>query len=151
LTRSFPPVKSITIPLTIHVATIESSLPYTNIKLLMKNKILCLNILILLIVGLGIVSCGKSSSYNTNMPPSANSVSIINMSFSPATITVAPGTTVTWTNNDGMTHTVTADDISFDSGNITTGSKFSRVFSTVGSYSYHCTIHPNMKGTIIVK
>jgi len=86
-----------------------------------------------------------------NNTPAANSVSIVNMSFSPATLTVTAGTNVTWTNNDGMTHTVTADDDSFDSGNITMGSKFSKVFPTAGTFSYHCTIHPTMKGTIVVK
>jgi plastocyanin len=120
----------------------------------MKKKLMHLNILLLLVSTIVISSCGKSSGYNTgtnNPSPSPNAVSIVNMSFSPASLTVTAGTTVTWTNNDGMTHTVTADDVSFDSGNITAGSKFSKVFSTVGTYAYHCTIHPTMKGTIIVK
>lgn len=107
----------------------------------------------LLISAFAIVSCGKSSGYSSpmNNMPAANSVSIVNMSFSPASLTVTAGTTVTWTNNDGMTHTVTADDASFDSGNITMGSKYSRLYSTAGTYTYHCTIHPTMKGTIVVK
>jgi plastocyanin len=119
----------------------------------MKNKILYLNILFLLVSATAIISCGKSSGYmpSMNNTPAANSVSIVNMSFSPATLTVTAGTNVTWTNNDGMTHTVTADDDSFDSGNITMGSKFSKVFPTAGTFSYHCTIHPTMKGTIVVK
>ena|SRR5450631_2323207 len=119
----------------------------------MKNKLLYLNILVLLISAFAVVSCGKSSGYTSpmNNTPAANSVSIVNMSFSPASLTVTAGTTVTWTNNDGMTHTVTADDVSFDSGNITMGTKYSRLFSTAGTYTYHCTIHPTMKGTIVVK
>jgi plastocyanin len=119
----------------------------------MKNKLLYLNILVLLISAFAIVSCGKNSGYTTpmNNVPGANSVSIVNMSFSPASLTVTAGTTVMWTNNDNMTHTVTADDDSFDSGNIAMGTKYSKLFSTAGTYSYHCTIHPNMKGTIVVK
>jgi len=50
-----------------------------------------------------------------------------------------------------MTHTVTGDDNSFDSGNISAGSRFSRTFSVVGTYKYHCTIHPSMTGTVVVK
>ena len=121
----------------------------------MKHKILYQNIFLLLISAFAIISCGKSSGYGNNNtttpPPVANAVSIINMSFSPATLTVAVGTTVTWTNNDNMTHTVTSDASGFDSGNITMGSKYSRVFSAAGTFTYHCTIHPTMKGTIIVK
>lgn len=108
-----------------------------------------------LVLSLIVVSCGKSGGYNsmTNPPPAAtgNTVNIVNMSYSPATITVAAGTTVTWYNGDTMEHTVTADDGSFDSGNIAVGAKFTRQFSTAGTYPYHCTIHPGMKATIVVK
>ncbi len=121
----------------------------------MKNKVFYLNIFLLLISAFAIISCGKSSGYgnsNTSTPPPvANAVSIVNMSFSPATLTVPVGTNVTWTNNDNMTHTVTSDASGFDSGDITMGSKYSRVFSVAGTYTYHCTIHPAMKGTIVVK
>lgn len=121
----------------------------------MKNKIIYFSALLLLISAIVIVSCGKSNSYGSsssnNPVPVANSVSIVNMAFSPVTLTVTAGSTITWTNNDNMTHTVTADDNSFDSGNIAMGSKYSKTFSTAGTYTYHCTIHPNMKGTIIVK
>jgi plastocyanin len=50
-----------------------------------------------------------------------------------------------------MTHTVTSDVTGFESGNISMGSTFSKVFSVAGTYSYHFTIHPAMKGTIVVK
>ena len=119
----------------------------------MKKSLIYLGILLVLISAITMVSCGKSNSYNstTTPPPATNSVSIVNMAFSSASLTVSVGSTVTWTNNDNMTHTVTADDNSFDSGNILVGNKYSKVFSTAGTYTYHCTIHPNMKGTIIVK
>ena len=121
----------------------------------MKNKLFYLSIGLLLISAF-VVSCGKSSSYssgggnNNPPPPPANTVSIVGMSFSPASLTVKAGTTVTWTNNDNMTHTVTSDGGSFDSGDITVGSKYSKVFATTGSFAYHCSIHPTMKGTITV-
>jgi plastocyanin len=108
----------------------------------------------LLISAIVVVSCGKSNSYssgnNNTPPPPTNTVSIVNMSFSPANLTVKAGSTVTWTNNDNMDHTVTSDNGSFDSGHITMGSKYSKVFATTGSFPYHCTIHATMKGTITV-
>jgi plastocyanin len=119
-----------------------------------KKKILYFNILFLLIAGIAFSACSKGSSYNTTTttpPVAANAVSIAGMAFSPATLTVAIGTTVIWTNNDGMTHTVTSDATNFDSGDLVPGSKFSQVFSVAGTYPYHCTIHPTMKGTIVVK
>ncbi|HEY1872456.1 MAG TPA: cupredoxin family copper-binding protein [Chitinophagaceae bacterium] len=118
----------------------------------MKNKIAIL-VSLILVSAIIIFSCSKNSSnsMSNNTPAAPNTVSIANMAFTPATITVSAGTKITWMNNDNMTHTVTADDMSFDSGNIAGGSSFSRTFSVVGSYPYHCTIHPNMTGTVVVK
>jgi len=121
----------------------------------MKTKILYLKIGLLFIAGMVMISCGKSNGYGNNNtttpPPVTNTVSIVNMTFSPATLNVPVGTTVTWTNNDNMTHTVTSDASGFDSGDIAPGGKYSKVFSVAGTYAYHCTIHPGMKGTITVK
>ena len=97
-----------------------------------------------------LVSCSKSSGTSNSAPPEPNAVSIINMTFTPATITVTAGTTVTWKNNDNMTHTVTANDDSYDSGNIGSGSSFSKTFSIAGTYPYHCSIHPSMTGKVVV-
>ncbi len=77
-------------------------------------------------------------------------VSIANFAFSPDTLTVKAGTTVKWTNNDTTTHTVTADDTSFDSGNLDPGKSFSFTFKQAGTFSYHCSIHPTMKAKIVV-
>ncbi len=79
-----------------------------------------------------------------------NGVSIASMAFSSSALTVTSGTTVKWTNNDAITHTVTADDGTFDSGNIAPGGTYSHTFSGVGTYAYHCSIHPSMKGKITV-
>ena len=121
----------------------------------MKNKLLFLSVLLLLMTPVVIISCSKSGSYSSgsNNPPmtTANTVSIMGMAYSPATLTVTAGTTVTWTNNDTMAHTVTADDNSFDSGTMNPGAKYSKVFSTAGTISYHCTIHPTMKASVVVK
>jgi plastocyanin len=138
-------------------ATVFSDRTYTLIKYFMKKKGVFLSVLCLLIVGLAVYSCGKSSSYNSGSggsggnPPPTGSVSIVNMSFSSSSITVYVGTTVTWTNNDAMAHTVTSDNNNFDSGNIGPGGKYSRTFSTAGTFPYHCTIHPTMTGTVTVK
>ena len=75
--------------------------------------------------------------------------------FSPATLTIKAGTTVTWKNNTTVSHTATSDDgKSFDSGTsnpIAPGGTFSFTFTTAGTFPYHCAIHPFMKATIIVQ
>jgi plastocyanin len=104
-------------------------------------------------------SCTKSSMSNMygsggggggNGGPGANVVWIQGMAFTPSNITVAAGTTITWTNKDAITHTVTSDNGTFDSGNISSGSSFSYMFSTSGTYTYHCKIHPTMMGSVVV-
>jgi plastocyanin len=79
------------------------------------------------------------------------SVTIKDFEFTPATVTIAVGGTVTWTNNGPSTHTVTADDGSFDSGNLSQGKTFSHTFQTAGTFTYHCSIHPFMTATVIVQ
>ena len=77
-------------------------------------------------------------------------VSIQDFSFNPGQITVAPGTTVTWTNEGPSPHTTTADDGSWDSGTLQQGEDFSFTFDKPGTYTYHCSIHPDMTATITV-
>jgi len=79
-----------------------------------------------------------------------NTVTIKNMAFSPSALNVTTNTAVKWVNNDAITHTVTADDGSFNSGNIAPGGKFSHTFSTAGTIAYHCSIHTSMKAKVIV-
>lgn len=76
-------------------------------------------------------------------------VSISGFKFVPNSLTVKQGGTVIFTNNDSVAHTVTAT--TFDSGSIQPGGSFSQVFSTKGTFTYKCTIHPTMTGTIIVQ
>ena len=82
--------------------------------------------------------------------PGGDSVSISGFQFDPADLPVAPGTEVTWTNDDPESHTVTADDGSFDSGVMDPGATFSAVVDAEGAVTYICQIHPAMKGTITV-
>ncbi len=79
------------------------------------------------------------------------SVNIHNYAFSPSSITVVIGVnnTVTWTNNDPVTHTVTADDNSFNK-TLLSGNTFTQTFTTAGTFTYHCAIHTYMKGTVKV-
>jgi plastocyanin len=86
-------------------------------------------------------------------PPAAagSTVSIASFSFQPAALTVAVGTTVTWTNNDSASHTVTADDGSFKSGRLDKGGTFSQTFATAGTFAYHCAFHSSMTATITVQ
>lgn len=78
-------------------------------------------------------------------------VSISGYAYVPSTLTVSVGTTVTWTNQDPVAHTVTSNDNLFDSGDIATGATFSHTFEQKGTFNYHCTIHTYMTGKIIVE
>ncbi|WP_127127841.1 cupredoxin family copper-binding protein [Georgenia sp. SYP-B2076] len=81
----------------------------------------------------------------------AAAVQIKDFAFAPSPLTVAAGTTVTWTNQDRTAHTVTADDGSFDSGRIAPGATFQHTFAASGTVAYHCTIHPGMRATVVVR
>jgi plastocyanin len=96
-------------------------------------------------------SCSKDYNSSSNPSNGTSTVSIQSMAFSPASLTVNAGTTVKWTNNDNMTHTVTSDDgTSFNSGDLTAGNSYSYQFKVSGTYNYHCALHPEVKGTIVV-
>ncbi|MGH3718790.1 MAG: cupredoxin domain-containing protein [Pseudonocardiaceae bacterium] len=87
-------------------------------------------------------------------PASAASATVVmkNFTFMPASLTVAPGTRITVTNEDQAPHTVTANDKSFDTGRISGGERGEITAPTKpGSYPYICTIHPYMTGTLIVQ
>ena len=80
-------------------------------------------------------------------------VAIVDFGYSPDTITVPPGTKVTWTNTGAQPHTVTAlssDPATFDSGTMNHGQTFSFTFEKEGTYDYVCTLHPFMTGKVIV-
>lgn len=89
------------------------------------------------------------STSTTGETVSSNSVLIQNYSFSPSTLTVKAGTTVTWTNKDSATHNLKSS--TFSSPDLGTGDTFKFTFNTPGTFDYSCGIHPTMTGTIIVQ
>ena len=82
--------------------------------------------------------------------PGANEVWIQGSAYSPATITVTSGTTVTWTNKEGIIHTVTSNNELFDSGDIGNNGTYSFKFNAAGTFSYYCKLHPTMTATVVV-
>src|SRR4051794_22818372 len=76
-------------------------------------------------------------------------VTIAGFAFSPATITVKVGDTVTWTHNETVEHTATGAD--FDAGTVAPGATATVTFKTAGSFTYTCRIHPTMTGTVVVQ
>jgi len=107
--------------------------------------------------GYGVPQAVAPAPAASNKAPAANaeavesaSVSISQMRFTSPTVTIKSGGTVTWTNADGMPHTVTANDGSFGSEQLGRGGSFSQTFTKPGTYSYYCALHPNMRGTVVV-
>lgn len=101
-----------------------------------------------------ISACGYGSSGGggvTTVTGSAGEVQMKNRAFSPADVSVAPGTVLTWKNNDPTAHTVTASGGAFDSGRLESGQEFSHTFSEPGTYEYACSIHPSMKAKVTVR
>jgi plastocyanin len=77
-------------------------------------------------------------------------VNIHNLAFGPAKVVVSPGTKIIWTNQDGFQHTTTSDHGVWDSGSMDPSAHFAHVFKQAGTFTYHCTIHPFMLGTVTV-
>jgi len=89
---------------------------------------------------------GSQATQNTNQ----NEVTIKDFSFSPEAITVKAGSSVTFTNKDSVTHTITETNKAFDK-EIGPGDTLKITFDKAGTYNYHCSIHPSMKGKVIVQ
>jgi plastocyanin len=127
----------------------------------MKNRMAYLIYIVL--ISAVLAACGSSAA-GTSTPAASSGVSLtqeatqtgvavvkmINFSYSPAELTIPAGTTVQWTNEDSVQHTVTADDGSFDSKQMNFGDVFSYTFKTPGTYTYKCTDHIAMIAKIIV-
>ena len=114
-------------------------------KINISQRGLTITVLALLFVFGFSTGCTKTSDV-----PGANAVFIQGMAFTPSTITVTTGTTVTWTNKDGVSHSVTSDTGAFDSGAIASNGTYSHLFSTAGTFPYHCMVHPSMTATVVV-
>ena len=83
--------------------------------------------------------------------PTSAAVEIDNFHYTPPMLVVAPGTTVTWKNDDDSLHSVREKDGKFKSAALDTDDTFSQTFATPGEYEYLCSIHPYMTGKIVVK
>ena len=118
---------------------------------MMRKSVCILGLLATVMVATLLLSAGSpGSSANTAEPASAE-VKVDNFSFGPATLTVAVGTTVTWTNRDDIPHTIVSTDKVFKSKVLDTDEKFSFTFSKSGTYPYFCSIHPKMTGSVVVQ
>jgi len=103
-------------------------------------------------IALLLMFAGSPSVKANDQPSAANAeVKIDNFSFGPQTLTVAVGTTVTWTNRDDIPHTVVSADGVFKSQVRDTDEKFAYTFTKAGTYPYYCTIHPKMTGKVVVQ
>lgn len=93
-----------------------------------------------------------NSTSPSSTPAATSTVTIQDFAFSPSAITVKKGTTVTWTNKDSATHTVTETDGQDGpkSGNLEPGKSYSFTFNAVGTFKYDCSIHTSMTGTVTV-
>ncbi len=110
---------------------------------------------------MSVIGCYKNQDYSTTPnnnsgTPGTNEIFMQGMAFTPADITIAVGTSLTWTNKDNFAHTVTSGIPGspsglFDSGNVGANGQFSFKFTTAGTYKYFCKIHIMMTGTITVK
>ena len=104
---------------------------------------------VLLIIGTVIIITGCEKDKTDNV--SGNFVvTMKNAAFSPASLTIAAGSTVTWTNDDNVIHTVTATDGSFDSGDIAVGASYSKTFSATGTINYNDMHNTSMTGILII-
>ena len=114
----------------------------------------------ILLAGLLIAGCGaangtrpaaRSAAPDADTTRESPPISIDNFTFSPATVTVAVGATVTWINHDDVPHTVTATDKQFTSKALDTDDRFSHAFTAPGTYAYYCAVHPHMTGQVVVR
>jgi plastocyanin len=95
-------------------------------------------------------STGPSGPATTVTIPSGASALTVT-AYSPNPVNVTVGTTVRWSNADSTPHNATADGGLFSTGNLNGGSTFDFKFQTAGTFAYHCTLHPNMVGTVVVQ
>jgi amicyanin len=110
------------------------------------GKIWLISFLIIAVLASGCTYGPKTQT----QPAAANTVEIKGYAFNPDTITIAKGTTVTWTNRDSVQHTVTGIGNDIDSPILSQGQTYSFTFNETGTFEYQCHIHPTMKGKVIV-
>ena len=122
----------------------------------MRRIILLMTVAALVVVGtlfaVSVAGAHKHPTAAMAQKHPTRTVSIQNFSFKPANITIKRGTKVRWINRDSTTHTATANKKrSFDSGRLSPGQSYTHTFKRVGKQRYHCEIHPDMMGSVVVK
>jgi plastocyanin len=120
----------------------------------MRRSVSITGLAVILMLGVAGLGVGQKSFIAVAQDKASTvEVKIDNFSFGPTSLTVAVGTTVTWTNRDDIPHTVvsTDDAKTFKSKVLDTDEKFSFTFSKAGTYPYFCSIHPKMTGKVIVQ
>ncbi|HXZ27159.1 MAG TPA: cupredoxin family copper-binding protein [Terriglobales bacterium] len=98
-----------------------------------------------------LAACQTAPAGSKEAAAAKYTVEIDNYSFTPQSITVPAGATVTWTNADDVPHTVAASDMAFHSKAMDTDEQYSHTFDQPGTYKYFCTVHPRMTGTVVVE
>ena len=119
---------------------------------------------VILMTTICMAACGGSNSPSspsgipTPAPAGSTTVTISSgastqttTAFGTNPLTISTGTTISWLNGDNTTHTSTADGNQWSSGDVSPGGRFNFTFTSTGRYAYHCQIHPNMTGTIVVQ
>jgi hypothetical protein len=123
----------------------------------MKNNVTWLACIVVTVglVGIWIYSSKSTGPYGEGLKdtgnPSPNNIFMFYTSFSPPSLIVPRGTTVTWKNDDVVTHGPTSNIGVWDVGDILPGGSKSITFSSAGTFRYHCSTHPIMAGTIVVQ
>jgi plastocyanin len=115
------------------------------------KKRLTFGVTAFLLLLVSLVALGNKHARAASPSGTSNEVKIDNFSFAPTAVTVAAGTTVTWTNGDDVPHTVVSDEKIFKSKVLDTDEKFSYTFTKPGTYPYFCSIHPKMTAKIVVQ
>jgi amicyanin len=124
--------------------------PETPLGVGCKSQSILRALRLLLFAALASAPCLAEEANNAGPDPAAT-ISMDHNTFVPDEITVVPGTTVTWVNKEFMPHTVVDTNKGFRSKMLAKDASFSFTFATAGEYDYLCSIHPNMKGKVIVK
>ena len=104
----------------------------------------------LLAAMVGIMLNARPAAAAETAAAAGTTVKIDNFTFTPQSLTVKAGTTVTWINEDDIPHTVVATETAFKSKVLDTDDKYPFTFTAAGTFQYFCSLHPHMTGTIVV-
>ncbi len=117
----------------------------------MKRTVSVLSVSALVLMVLMVVIRPKTAGASSAEEKTASEVKINNFAFSPTSITVPVGSTVHWVNKDDIPHNIVGEEKGFRSKVLSTDQDFSYTFTKPGTYSYSCTIHPQMTAKVVVQ